>query len=152
MRLTAFTDYALRTMIYLALHPDRLVTIAEISGAYGLSRNHVMKIVQLLAGHGLIVTLRGKNGGLRLARPAAEFRAGEIVRVTEPDMAIAPCFAAADCVIQPGCRLAGTLSRALNAFMGVLDATTLADLAQEPEALRRLLGSDRAREGGVDRL
>ena len=140
MRLTTFSDYALRTLMYLALHPGRLVTIAEIAAAFGISTNHLMKVVQLLAVNGVITTLRGKHGGLRLAHPAAQIRLGAIIRRTEPDLAMAPCFEAGGiCVIQPGCRLAGVLDKALAAFMAVLDATTLADLTADPATLRQLL-------------
>lgn len=140
MRLTTFSDFALRTLMYLALYPDRLVTIAEIAAAFGVSANHLMKVVQLLAVNGAITTLRGKHGGLRLARPAEQIKLGVIVRRTEPDMALAPCFEAGGvCVIQPGCRLATVLDKALAAFMAVLDATTLADLTADPAALKQLL-------------
>ena len=140
MRLTTFSDYALRTLMYLALHPDRLVTIAEIAMAFGVSTNHLMKVVQLLAANGVITTLRGKHGGLRLARPASQTTLGAIIRRTEPELVMAPCFETEGaCVIQPGCRLAGVLDKALAAFIAVLDATTLADLTADPATLRQLL-------------
>ncbi len=152
MRLTTFSDYALRTMMYLALHPDRLVTIAEIAVAYGISVNHLMKVVQLLAADGHVTTLRGKRGGLRLARSAALIRLGDVIRGTEPDLVMAPCFEPGDCcVIRPACRLAGVLQDALTAFMAVLDATTLADLIADPAALVPLLRSDGVRQRSVDR-
>ncbi len=140
MRLTTFSDYALRTLMYLALHPNRLVTIAEIAAAFGVSANHLMKVVQLLAVNGVITTLRGKRGGLRLARPAEQITLGAVIRRTEPELVMAPCFEAGGaCVIQSACRLAGVLDKALAAFMAVLDATTLADLAADPATLRQLL-------------
>ena len=140
MRLTTFSDYALRTLMYLALHPDRPVTIAEVAAAFGVSTNHLMKVVQLLAANGAITTLRGKHGGLRLARPAAQITLGVIIRRTEPDFVMAPCFEPEGaCVIHPGCRLVGVLDKALAAFMAVLDATTLADLTADPATLRQLL-------------
>lgn len=146
MRLTTFSDYALRTLMYLALHPNRLVTIAEVAVAFGVSTNHLMKVVQSLAASGDITTLRGKHGGLCLARPAAQIRLGTIIRRTEPDLVMAPCFECGGvCVIQSGCRLAGVLDKALAAFMAVLDATTLADLTADPATLRQLL---RANDSG----
>ena len=140
MRLTTFSDYTLRTLMYLALHPDRFVTIAEIAAAYRISSNHLMKVVQQLAGSGEVITLRGQHGGLRLARSASEIRVGDIIRRTEPDMALAPC---ADCVIQPGCALPSLLDRALAAFMAVLDEQTVADLVADSRALTSLLEPDR---------
>jgi Rrf2 family nitric oxide-sensitive transcriptional repressor len=136
MRLTTFTDYTLRVLIYLALHPERFVTIPEIAGAYGISINHLMKVAQHLGTGGDILTLRGPRGGLRLARPAGAIRIGDVVRRSEPDMALAPCPA---CSIQPGCALTGVLDRALAAFMAVLDEATVNDLVLQPEPLLRLL-------------
>lgn len=143
MRLTVFSDYTLRTLMYLALHPDRFVTIAEIAAAFRISSNHLMKVVQQLAGSGDVITLRGPHGGLRLARSAAEIRVGDIIRRTEPDMALAPC---ADCVIQPGCALPSLLDRAVAAFMAVLDEQTIAGLVADPPSLTPLLRPDRARQ------
>ena len=140
MRLTTFSDYTLRTLIFLALHPDRFVTIAEIAAAYEISANHLMKVVQTLAGSGDVVTLRGPHGGLRLARPAAEIRLGDVVRRTEPDLALTSCFGSPDqCGIQPACVLTGILGAALAAFMAVLDRSTLADLVARPGTLKPLL-------------
>ncbi len=145
MRLTTFSDYALRTLMYLALYPDRFVTIAELAASYRISPNHLMKVVQHLAAHGTVTTLRGQHGGLRLARPADEIRVGEVIRQTEPDMALVPCAA---CVIHPGCGLPGVLDEALQAFMTVLDRHTVADLVAQPGALVPLLS--RPSEFGVD--
>ena len=139
MRLTIFSDYTLRTLMYLALHPDRFVTIAEIAAAYRISSNHLMKVVQQLAASGEVITLRGQHGGLRLGRPASEIRVGEIIRRTEPEMALAPC---SECVIQPGCVLPSLLDRAVAAFMAVLDQHTVADLVADPHALTSLLARD----------
>ncbi|WP_428533744.1 Rrf2 family transcriptional regulator [Rhodopila sp.] len=139
MRLTIFSDYTLRTLMYLALHPDRFVTIAEIAAAYRISSNHLMKVVQQLAASGEVITLRGQHGGLRLGRPASEIRVGEIIRRTEPEMALAPC---SECVIQPGCVLPSLLDRAVAAFMAVLDQHTVADLVADPRALTSLLARD----------
>lgn len=142
MRLTAFTDYTLRTLIFLGLRPTKLVTIADIASAYDISANHLMKVVHQLAQSGDIATLRGQHGGLRLARPPEQINIGVVVRRTEPDMEIATCFGAhGSCRIQSECRFAQVLDEALEAFLGVLDRYTLADLLVErSDSLSRLLG------------
>jgi len=141
MRLTAFTDYSLRTLIYLALRPERQVTINDIAGAYGISNNHLMKVVHQLAMAGDVATMRGQRGGLRLGRPAAEINVGAVVRRAEPDLHLAACFGEAECcTIQADCVLANLLGEALLAFLAVLDRYTLADLVAHPAALGRLLG------------
>jgi len=143
MRLTVFTDYTLRTLIYLALRPDTLVTIAGIAEAYGISTNHLMKVVHQLALAGDVVTVRGQHGGLRLARPAGEINIGAVVRRCEPDMELVPCFGLqAGCTIQPDCVLAGVVDEALNAFLAALDRYTLADIVRPRAALTRLLRID----------
>lgn len=140
MRLTTFTDYTLRTLTYLALQPDRLVTIAEVAHAYDISANHLMKVVHQLAVAGDIVTLRGQRGGLRLAKPASEINIGVVVRRTEPDMALVTCFGDEHrCVIQGDCILQHALASALQAFLTVLDRYTLADLTAPHQALATLL-------------
>lgn len=136
MRLTTFSDYTLRTLMYLALHPERFVTIAEIAVGYRISSNHLMKVTQHLAASGEVVTLRGQHGGLRLARPAAEIRIGDIIRRTEPDMELVPC---ASCLIRAGCRLPNVLDQAMAAFMAVLDEHTVADLVADQGGLLALL-------------
>jgi Rrf2 family transcriptional regulator, nitric oxide-sensitive transcriptional repressor len=145
MRLTTFSDYTLRTLMYLALHPDRFVTIAEIATAYQISSNHLMKVAQHLAASGEVVTLRGQRGGLRLARPAVEIRLGNVIRDTEPDMTLVPW---SDRVVQAGCVHPNVLDRAMAAFMAVLDAHSVADLIASPGALTLLL--HRPREFGVE--
>jgi Rrf2 family nitric oxide-sensitive transcriptional repressor len=152
MRLTVFTDYTLRTLIYLALRPDRLSTISEIAAAYGISANHLMKVVQDLAQAGDVATLRGQRGGLRLARRPTEINLGAVVRRSEPDLHLVPCFGAdACCAIQPHCVLATAFDEALKAFLAVLDRYTLADLVVDPAPLATLLGVNDipAREGPV---
>ncbi|HET7879924.1 MAG TPA: Rrf2 family transcriptional regulator [Acetobacteraceae bacterium] len=140
MRLTDFTDYTLRTLIYLALQPERLVTIADIAKAFGISANHLMKVVHQLAVSGDVATVRGRRGGLRLARPPSTINIGAVVRRTEPDMAIVACFAApARCVINDACVLQHALADALKAFLSVLDGYTLADLVAPRRALADLL-------------
>ena len=146
MRLTVYTDYSLRMLIYLAARDDGLATIAEVARSYSISEHHLTKVAHRLGRTGYIATLRGKGGGLRLARPAGEIGLGEVVRQTEPDMALVPCFrsagapAGATCSIVPACGLRGVLGEALQAFMAVLDRYTLADLVQSRAELRSLLG------------
>jgi Rrf2 family nitric oxide-sensitive transcriptional repressor len=150
MRLTAFTDYALRTLIYVALQPDRLVTIADVATAYQISSNHLMKVVQHLAQTGDLITLRGQRGGLRLARPPAQINVGTVVRQSEPDLKLVSCFGTDGCCpIQPACRVADVFDEALRAFVGVLDRYTLADLMERRSALSVLLGAADAEHAGV---
>jgi len=142
VRLTAYTDYSLRVLIYLGLRQDRLATIGEISDTYGLSANHLMKIIHNLGKLGYIDTVRGRGGGLRLAGKPEEINLGQLVRQIEPDFAIAECFNPSrhhDCVITPACRLRLVFQKALQAFLDVLDTYTLADLLQNPTGLKSLL-------------
>ena len=143
MRLTAYTDFSLRVLMYLALHPDRRPTIAEIAARYDISKAHLMKVVYQLGLAGYVETIRGKGGGLRLARAAKEIVIGEVVRHTEPDMHLVACFdpGAPACVISPACRLKGKLNEAKSAFLKVLDDCTLADVTANPAALDVLLAS-----------
>ena len=142
MRLTAYTDYSLRMLIYLASYPERRPTIGEIAECYGISRNHLTKVAHNLGLGGYVSTVRGRGGGLMLARPAAEIGIGDVVRSTEPDMAIVPCFSggAIECAIAPACRLKGALYQAQKAFMDVLDGHSLADLTENAGSLRLLFG------------
>lgn len=130
MRLTTFTDYSLRVLIYLAAQPGPRATIAEIATAFDASENHLVKVVHHLGKCGLISTVRGKGGGLELARPPALINVGEVVREAEGFAVVAECFAegGSTCVIAPSCRLKGVLGEAVKAFYGVLDRHTLADL------------------------
>jgi Rrf2 family transcriptional regulator, nitric oxide-sensitive transcriptional repressor len=140
MRLTVFSDYTLRTLIYLALRPDSWCTIDEIAGAYGISVNHLTKVVHQAAQAGEVQTLRGQRGGLRLARPPEAINIGSVLRRTEPGWDIAPCFGSgATCAIQPICVLQGALGDALAAFLFVLDQKTLADLTRPKRQLSGLL-------------
>lgn len=143
MRLTAFTDFSLRVLMYLALRPAARPTIGEIAGAYAISKNHLMKVVHDLGGAGYVDAVRGKNGGLRLARPAREIVIGEVVRRTEPDMNLVPCFEAGEgaCAIAPACKLRRALLEARAAFLQVLDGYTLADLTENATALDALLAA-----------
>lgn len=126
MRLTAYTDYAMRVLIRLALQPERLTTIADIARDYDVSENHLMKVVHQLGVAGLIDTVRGRNGGLRLRKPPAAISVGRVVRLMEPDMDIVPCFNdSSGCVIEPACLLKGALAEARDAFLAALDHYTL---------------------------
>lgn len=140
MRLTVYTDYSLRVLMYVALHPERRPTIAEVASKYGISKNHIMKVVYQLGLAGYIGTVRGQSGGMRLARPPEEIILGEVVRRTEPDMALVPCFDPENtsCVITPACKLRAALHHAQSAFLAVLDGYSLADLVQNREVLREL--------------
>jgi len=141
MRLTVYSDYALRMLMYLAVKDDGLATIAEIAEAYGISKNHLMKVAYELGLAGYVETVRGRRGGLRLARPREQIVLGDVVRHTEPDMALVPCFAPtdADCAIARCCVLRKALHKAGDAFLDVLDGYTLADLTRPRSALRSLL-------------
>jgi len=133
MRLTNFSDYALRLLIYAASQDQRLVTIEETSRVFDISRGHLMKVASQLTRAGYLKAVRGRSGGLTLARPAAEIRLGEVLGVTEPDFALAECFATGNqCLITPACRLRGVLDEALAAFIGTLDRYTVADLVLDP--------------------
>ena len=142
MRLTLYTDYALRSLIYLGLNESRQASIAEISRAYGISENHLIKVIHRLGQLGLVKTSRGRGGGLRLAQPAEKIVIGDVVRQTEEDLALVECFATGACMITRACRLKGILGEALAAFLAVLDRYTLADLLGQGEGLEtaRLLG------------
>lgn len=141
MRLTLFTDYGLRTLIFLALRPDALSSIAEIASAYAISENHMVKVVHALGRAGFIETVRGRNGGLRLARAANEIGIGEVVRAMEPGLALAGCQDGDPCAIGGLCRLEGILDEAVAALLAVLDRYTLADaVGRDCGALRLRLG------------
>lgn len=127
MRLTAYTDYALRTLMYLAMHRDRLVTIQEIADEHGIAKNHLSKVVHQLSTLGYIDTTRGRNGGMQLGREPKAINIGSVVRHTETDFHMAACHDAAGpaCLYAPGCGLKGALSLATRAFLDVLDEATL---------------------------
>ena len=140
MRLTYLTDYSLRVLMYVSAVPQRLVTIQEIAQGYGISENHLMKVVHGLAQHGFIETVRGRGGGLRLARPASDITVGAVVRAVEDDFALVECFRTDNtCRITPVCRLRGALQDALSAYFDVLDKRTLAELVAKPKALLKEL-------------
>ncbi|MFP5393208.1 MAG: Rrf2 family transcriptional regulator [Gammaproteobacteria bacterium] len=139
MRLTAYTDYALRTLMYLAIHRDRLATVQEIADEHGIARNHLTKIVHHLGMLGYVETVRGRHGGLRLGRDAASITIGEVVRHTETDFHMAACFdqASSGCSLVSACGLKGTLARATQAFLAELDGATLESMAVREERKKR---------------
>ena len=142
MQLTRYSDLSLRVLIYLALHSGDLATIEEIAGAYGISRAHVMKVAHRLGRAGFLETVRGRRGGIRLARAPEEIRVGDVVRHTEDRMNLVECFdpSTSDCRIEPVCGLRSVLEEALDAFLRTLDRYTLADLvARRRKPLARLL-------------
>ena len=135
MRLTTMTDYALRMLMYVAQHPERLCTIAEVAGAYGISEAHLMKITQLLGQAGWLDTVRGKGGGIRLGRSPEAINIGAVVRSVEPDFDLVECLGGTShCMLTGRCRLTGVLGGALRAFLQHLDGYTLADLLPPPRA------------------
>ncbi len=145
MRLTDYTDYSLRVMLYLAVRSEGLSTIQEISDAYGISKNHLMKVVQRLGELGWVETVRGRNGGLRLDPRTPLLSIGEVVRKTESDFSIVGCFADESeahrhCVIQSHCRLRGVFAAARDAFLAELDQHTVGDLASPADELASVLG------------
>lgn len=141
MQLTRFTDYGLRTLLYLAAHPGRLVPIAEVSAAYGISNNHLTKVANLLARAGFIAGVRGRGGGLELAREPGAIGLGDVVRACEPNLHLVECFdpASNTCPIAPACGLARVLAQAQAQFLAVLDAHSLADLVRPGARTSRLL-------------
>jgi len=133
MRLTTMTDYAMRLLMYVGRHPDRLCTIAEIAQAYGISEPHLMKITHRLAQRGWLETVRGKHGGMRLACPPEDIRLGAVVRDTENDLALVECFVAENgCTLSGRCGLTAIIDGALQKFMQHLDGYTLADILPQP--------------------
>lgn len=147
MRLTTFTDYSLRVLIYLAAEPGRRATIAQIAQSFDISENHLMKVVHFLGKAGLLRNVRGKGGGLQLARPAAAINIGQVVRATESNALPAECFdpATSRCTISPVCRLRGVLEEATHAFYAVLDRHTLEDVVRNRDALARVMFVERPR-------
>jgi len=141
MKLTFYSDYSLRLLMYVSVKREALVTIQEVADAYGISKNHLMKVAFELGRKGFLETVRGRGGGLRLARPPEKIGVGEVVRAMEEDFTMVECFDPSinQCVITGPCRLRGVLSRALKAYFAVLDEYTLADLAGQNPSLSRVL-------------
>lgn len=140
MQLTRFSDYSLRVLLYLAAHDDQVVSVDEVSRAYGISRHHLVKVVQRLVEQDLVASSRGRGGGLRLKRRPADINVGALVRATEPHLNIVECFdrASNTCPIDQACGLKRVLKDAQRAFLDVLDASTLADFVPRAPQLIRL--------------
>jgi len=129
MQITRYTDYALRVLIYLAVHHDKKTTINDIATNYQISKNHLMKIVQQLNQQGYLLATRGKNGGLTLTKPMSDINIGTLVRFLEDDNKLVTCFTdTAHCIISPSCQLKGVFAQAQENFFKTLDAVTLQDL------------------------
>ena len=142
MRITTFTDYSLRVLIQAALRHPQKITVDEVAAAYGISRNHLIKIVHELGRAGFIATQRGRSGGFTLARPANRISIADVVKFGESGHPVLECFDPANnaCVITPACRLKGIFAKAMSAFYAALDQHTLADVMIRPDALLRHLG------------
>ncbi|MEO7996299.1 MAG: Rrf2 family transcriptional regulator [Gemmatimonadaceae bacterium] len=141
MRLTQFSDYALRLSLFLGAHPDRLVPITEIAESYGISYHHLTKVATMLSEAGVVEAVRGRNGGLRLAMAPSAINIGWLVRQTEPDMILVECFDHEKdaCPITKECRLRRALKDALRAFLQTLDEYTLADFLGNAPQQQRLV-------------
>lgn len=139
MRLTLYTDYSLRVLIHLALHDDRLCSIGEIARTYDISHNHLMKVVNALSRDNFVETVRGRFGGMRLARPAREISVGSVVRRTEDGFQLADC---SDCALSPACGLTGVLAEGVAAMLKVFDAYSIADLLADRAVMRRLVSRE----------
>lgn len=139
MRLTTLTDYALRLLMYLAQRPERLCTIAEVAGSYGVSEAHMMKVTHQLGLAGWIETVRGKGGGMRLAHAPQDISLGAVVRSIEPDFFMVECFSAGNaCVLTDNCKLTGIIEGALRSFLDYLNRSSLADILPGPNTLTTL--------------
>jgi len=141
MQLTQYTDYSLRVLVYLGLNPGRRCTISEISEAFDINRNHLVKVVHNLSSSGWITTIRGKSGGMVLAFTPEHINIGAVISHTEPHLNLLECFDYEEntCVISPACQLRHVLYKARKAFMDVLDAYTLADVLAKPAEIIQLL-------------
>ncbi|WP_445368883.1 Rrf2 family transcriptional regulator [Methylomonas sp. BW4-1] len=137
MQLTAHTDYALRVLIYLAINTEKRVTITELADFFGISRNHLVKVVHKLGVKGFVLTVRGKGGGICLSRPAREISVGNVVREVEGHFQMAECFnpkKQGSCALEKGCGLIGLLGGAVEQFLQTLDKAVLSDLVSQPSA------------------
>jgi len=139
MRLTDYTDYTLRVLMFCAFHPERSITIAELAESHAVSKNHLMKIVNDLARQGLLQTTRGRGGGLRLLKAASDIRIGDVVRRTETDFRMVECFDASHnaCTLTANCQLKQVFRTALQSYLAELDKVTLADITRATPAGRR---------------
>jgi len=146
VRLTVYTDYSLRVLMYLGVRgPDHLATIQEIADTYQISKNHLMKVTYDLGKYGYIETIRGRGGGIRLAMQPEDIVIGQVVRKTEEDFHIVECFNPENnlCIISPECRLKNALHEALQAYLKVLDSYTLADVLVSKDTLFQLFGFEK---------
>jgi len=143
MQLTQYTDYSLRVLLFLGLHPDRRCTISEISDAFEINRNHLVKVVHNLSSSGWITTIRGKSGGMELSVAPEQINIGAVVRHTEPHFNLLECFdyEKNTCTISPVCALRHALYKARKAFMDVLDDYCLADVLARPDEIIQLLNT-----------
>lgn len=141
MHFTRYTDYALRVLMYLGLKGDDLATIAEIAERYGISENHLMKVVHQLGKNGYITTVRGRQGGMKLAKAPKQINIGEVVRVCEDDLNLVECFDPKTnrCPIAEMCGLSSLIGEALTAFLKVLDKKTLADILKTSPGIGSVL-------------
>jgi Rrf2 family nitric oxide-sensitive transcriptional repressor len=139
MKLTLFTDYSIRVLLYLGAEPDRLCSIGEIAQAYDVSQNHLMKVVSKLANEGYVESVRGRFGGIRLGKAPEAINLGAVVRQTEDGFNLVDC---SGCAVAPACGVTGVLGEALGAFLAVLDRYTLADMLTPRLRLRELLLAD----------
>ncbi len=151
MHLTVYTDYSLRLLMYLALKDDGRATIGEVATSYDIAKNHLTKVAHQLGLAGYIATIRGKGGGLRLAKPAEQIRLGDVVRRTEPDLALVPCFEplCVPCPILTACGLRNALHEARQAFLAALDRYTITDLVRQRTELQELLSVPAARQSAA---
>lgn len=135
MRLTSFSDYALRMLMFAASRSGQPFTIESAARAFGVSRPHLNKVANTLTRGGFLTAMRGRSGGLLLARPPASIRIGDVVRLTEPDFAVVECYATGNqCVLTGACKLSGMMGEAISAFQAALDRYTLADIILSPDA------------------
>jgi Rrf2 family nitric oxide-sensitive transcriptional repressor len=140
MQLTYFSDYALRLVLFLAAHPERVVSVQEVSRAYDVSPHHMVKVARLLVGRGVVVSERGRRGGLRLKIPAEKLTIGALVRLTEPHFNIVECFdrTGNTCPIAPACGMKGVFQQARDSFLHVLDEHTIAEFLPRAPVLMKL--------------
>lgn len=141
MRLTTFSDYSLRVLIYLAAAPETRSTIADIASAFGISEHHLVKVVQLLGREGILLNTRGRKGGVQLARPAGEINVGQVLRLTEGRDLPAECFdpETNSCMLAGGCGLQRILKEAVEKFYAALGQYSVADLRASPRKVALLL-------------
>ena len=145
MRLTRYTDYAIRVLLYLGTRPERLCSIAEIARAYGISQNHLMKVVNDLSNAGYVASVRGRFGGIRLGQPPEAINLGGVIRHTEDGFELVDC---GSCLIASACGVTGALREATAAFLAVLDKYSLADMLGKKAALGLLLHAEDTRQDG----